>query len=221
MVPKSSNPNSDGSKTNYLVDYGIMSESSSRSSLSAQLLLSIQPNLESIEIHQPSKYVEFIWSKAEEDDRLTRDVRGKFFELVIASCLIKNEILPFFWQAQLEFVPLANFDLVVYTEERGPVVLSLKTSIRERYKQAEFEAQAMKDVHRRAKNFLVTMEKDEAVSLQAKIDSGVLSGIDGVVVANEKSFDELIKLLKSLSIVDTPVFSAIKNPQKIELRKEK
>lgn len=198
-----------------------MSESSSRSSLSAQLLLSIQPSLESIEIHQPSKYVEFIWNKAEKDDRLTRDVRGKFFELVIASCLIKNEILPFFWQAQLEFVPLANFDLVVYTEERGPVVLSLKTSIRERYKQAEFEAQAMKDVHRRAKNFLVTMEKDEAVSLQAKIDSGVLSGIDGVVVANEKSFDELIELLKSLSIVDTPVFSAIKNPQKIELRKEK
>ena len=92
-----------------------MSESSSRSSLSAQLLLSIQPSLESIEIHQPSKYVEFIWSKAEKDDRLTRDVRGKFFELVIASCLIKNEILPFFWQAQLEFVPLANFDLVVYT----------------------------------------------------------------------------------------------------------
>lgn len=197
-----------------------MSESSSRSSFSAQLLLSIQPSLESIEIHQPSKYVEFIWSKAEKDDRLTRDVRGKFFELVIASCLIKNEILPFFWQAQLEFVPLANFDLVVYTEERGPVVLSLKTSIRERYKQAEFEAQAMKDVHRRAKNFLVTMEKDEAVSLQSKIDSGVLSGIDGVVVANEKSFDELIELLKSLSIVDTPVFSAVKNPQKIELRKE-
>ena len=221
MVPKSSNPKSGGSKTNYLVDYGIMSESSSRSSLSAQLLLSIQPSLESIEIHQPSKYVEFIWSKAEKDERLTRDVRGKFFELVIASCLIKNEILPFFWQAQLEFVPLANFDLVVYTEERGPVVLSLKTSIRERYKQAEFEAQAMKDVHRRAKNFLVTMEKDEAVSLQAKIDSGVLSGIDGVVVANEKSFDELIELLKSLSIVDTPVFSAIKNPQKIEFRQEK
>ena len=198
-----------------------MSESSSRSSLSAQLLLSIQPSLKSIEIHQPSKYVEFIWSKAEKDDRLTRDVRGKFFELVIASCLIKNEILPFFWQAQLEFVPLANFDLVVYTEERGPVVLSLKTSIRERYKQAEFEAQAMKDVHRRAKNFLVTMEKDEAVSLQAKIDSGVLTGIDGVVVANEKSFDELIELLKSLSIVDVPVFSAIKNPQKIEFRQQK
>ena len=221
MVPKSSISKSDGSKTNYLVDYGIMSESSSRSSLSAQLLLSIQPSLESIEIDQPSKYVEFIWNKAEKDERLTRDVRGKFFELVIASCFMKNEILPFFWQAQLEFVPLANFDLVVYTEERGPVVLSLKTSIRERYKQAEFEAQAMKDVHRRAKNFLVTMEKDEAISLQTKIDSGVLSGIDGVVVANEKSFDELIELLKSLSIVDTPVFSAVKNPQKIEFREEK
>jgi hypothetical protein len=218
VIVKGSDPKLEESKGNYLVEYGLMSENSSKSSLSAQLLLSIQPDLDSIAIDQPSKYVEYIWNKAEKDDRLTRDVRGKFFELVIACCLIKNGILPFFWQAQLEFVPLANFDLVIYTEERGPIVLSLKTSIRERYKQAEFEAQAMKDVHRRAKNYLVTMEKDEAVSLQTKIDSGVLSGLDAVVVATEKSTDELIKLLKSLSIVDTPVFSAIKNPHKIELR---
>jgi len=220
-MPNSSKPKSKSAYSNYLVEYGIMSESSSKSSLSAQLLLSIQPNLESIDIEQPSKYIDFIWQKAEHDERLTRDVRGKFFELVIASCLIKNNILPFFWQAQLEFVPLANFDLVVYTEERGPIVLSLKTSIRERYKQAEFEAQAMKDVHRRAKNFLVTMEKDEAVTLQAKIDTGVLSGIDGVIVATEKSFDEQIQLLKSLTIVDTPIFSAVRNPQKIELKQKK
>ena len=218
MISKGSDPKLGDPKGNYLVQYGLMSESSSRTSLSAQLLLSIQPDIDSIAIDEPSKYVEYIWKKAEKDERLTRDVRGKFFELVIACCLIKNGILPFFWQAQLEFVPLANFDLVIYTEERGPIVLSLKTSIRERYKQAEFEAQAMKDVHRRAKNYLVTMEKDEADSLQAKIDSGVLSGIDAVVVATEKSSDELIKMLKTLSIVDTPVFSAVKNPHKIELR---
>jgi fructose-specific phosphotransferase system component IIB len=116
-----------------------------------------------------------------------------------------------------EFVPLANFDLVVYTQERGPIVLSLKTSIRERYKQAEFEAQAMKDVHRRAKNFLVTMEKEEALSLQSKIDTGVLAGIDEAIVANDKSFDRLIEFLKNLTIVDSPIFSAIKNPKKIDL----
>ena len=216
MGSNSSKISKNVSQGNYLVDYGIMSASSAQNSLSAQLLLSIQPTLSSIAIEQPSKYVDYIWKKAEADERLTRDVRGKFFELVIASCLIKNNILPFFWQAQLEFVPLANFDLVIYTEERGPIVLSLKTSIRERYKQAEFEAQAMKDVHRRAKNFLVTMEKDEAISLKAKIDSGVLSGIDEVIVANEKTFDGLFDFLDTLSIVDTPVFSAVKNPHKIE-----
>lgn len=202
---------------NYLVTYGVMSESNFENSLSAQLLLSIQPQLNSVLESTPSKYVDFIWKKAELDPRLTRDVRGKFFELLIATCLIRNKILPFFWQAQLEFVPLANFDLVVYTEERGPIVLSLKTSIRERYKQAEFEAQAMKDVHRRAKNFLVTMEKEEALSLQSKIDTGVLAGIDEAIVANENSFDRLIEFLKSLTIVDSPIFSAIKNPKKIDL----
>lgn len=203
---------------NYLVDYGVISESSASTSASANLLLAIQPNLDSIKITKPSKYIDFIWKEAEKDQRLTRDVRGKFFELLVASCLIKNQVLPFFWQAQLEFVPLANFDLVVYTEERGPIVLSLKTSIRERYKQAEFEAQAMKDVHRRALNYLVTIESDEAISLKSKIDSGVLTGIDDVVVANEDSFDQLIERLRSLTIVDTPVFSAVRNPQKIELR---
>ena len=202
---------------NYLVTYGVMSESNFENSLSAQLLLSIQPQLNSVLESTPSKYIDFIWKKAELDPRLTRDVRGKFFELLIATCLIRNKILPFFWQAQLEFVPLANFDLVVYTEERGPIVLSLKTSIRERYKQAEFEAQAMKDVHRRAKNFLVTMEKEEALSLQSKIDTGVLAGIDEAIVANENSFDRLIEFLKSLTIVDSPIFSAIKNPKKIDL----
>ena len=203
-------------KANYLVTYGVMSESNFENSLSAQLLLSIQPQLNSVLESTPSKYIDFIWKKAELDPRLTRDVMGKFFELLIATCLIRNKILPFFWQAQLEFVPLANFDLVVYTEERGPIVLSLKTSIRERYKQAEFEAQAMKDVHRRAKNFLVTMEKDEALSLQSKIDTGVLAGIDEAIVANENSFDRLIEFLKSLTIVDSPIFSAIKNPKKID-----
>jgi hypothetical protein len=218
MKPKKENPNNTSNFENYLVSYGIMSESSAVSSASASLLLAIQPNLNSIQISTPSKYVDFIWNQAEKDPRLTRDVRGKFFELLIASCLIKNKILPFFWQAQLEFVPLANFDLVIYTEERGPIVLSLKTSIRERYKQAEFEAQAMKDVHRRSKNFLVTIESDEAKSLTSKIESGVLNGIDEVVVANEKSFDNLIEFLRSLTIVDTPVFSAVKNPHKIDHR---
>lgn len=104
----------------------------------------------------------------------------------------------------------------MYTEERGPIVLSLKTSIRERYKQAEFEAQALKAVHRRAKNFLLTIEKEEALSLQAKIDAGVLAGIDEAIVANEKSFDRLIDFLKSLTIVDSPIFSAIRNPKKID-----
>ena len=203
---------------NYLVSHGILTKKSAQESKSAQVLLSIQPDLFELKYKQPSKYIDYLWHKALEDPRLERDVRGKFFELLIACCLIRHEVLPFFWQAQLEFVPLANFDLVIYTEEKGPVVLSLKTSIRERYKQAEFEAQAMKDVHRRAMNFLITMDKDESVALKNNIDAGILTGIDGVAVANESSFDEIIFFLKKLTIVDTPVFSAVKNPQKIEYK---
>jgi hypothetical protein len=218
MKAKQSKKDKESAMENYLVSHGILTKKSSQESKSAQVLLSIQPDLFELKQKQPSKYVDYLWHKAIEDPRLERDVRGKFFELLIACCLIRNEIVPFFWQAQLEFVPLANFDLVIYTVERGPIVLSLKTSIRERYKQAEFEAQAMKDVHRRAMNFLITMDKDESTALQNNIDSGILTGIDGVAVANESSFDEIINFLKTLTIVDTPVFSAVKNPQKIEYK---
>lgn len=221
MTSEDKKANKASKESNYLVEYGLLSKSSYENSLSAQLLLSIQPNLESFSQKVPSKYIDAIWNKAQADPRLTRDIRGKFFELLVATCLIKNKILPFFWQAQLEFVPLANFDLIVYTEERGPIVLSLKTSIRERYKQAEFEAQAMKGVHRRAKNFLVTMEKEEASSLQSKINNGVLAGIDGAIVANEKSFDELINFLKRLTIIGSPTFTVVKNSKKIDFEKSR
>ena len=43
---------------------------------------------------------------------------------------------------------------------------------RERYKQADLEAIALKYVHRKALSYLVTLEANEAKSVKAKIKSG-------------------------------------------------
>jgi hypothetical protein len=51
---------------------------------------------------------------------------------------------------------------------RRPICISAKTSLRERYKQADFEAIALKYVHRKALSFLVTLEENEAKSVKAK-----------------------------------------------------
>lgn len=54
-----------------------------------------------------------------------------FFELLIQYILYQNNLLPFYRQAKVIFVPNVNFDILLYTKEIGPLCLSIKTSLRE------------------------------------------------------------------------------------------
>lgn len=80
-----------------------------------------------------------------------------------------------------------------YTTERGPICISAKTSLRERYKQADLEAIALKYVHRRALCYLVTLDISEAKKVKEKIKSGDVIGLDKVVVATSDEFNDLIE----------------------------
>jgi len=218
-VGKSQKVTKSGSRTpkNYLVDYGVLG--TGHDSKAAAILLSVQPNLEEFPYTTPAKYLHALWGKAEKHKDFTTGIRGKTFELMVACVLIKEKIFPFYWQAAMEFVPLANFDLVICTKEIGPIALSLKTSIRERFKQAEFEAQALKSVHRRAKTYLITMNVDEANYVNSKIGEGIIYGIDRAVVANRPEFNEVISEIKKFTIIKAPNVSTVTSGNKIDRRK--
>lgn len=124
-------------------------------------------------------------------------LNGKIFELIIATLFLREGLFPIYLQAKVAFVPNADYDLVMYSNAENPYAFSLKTSLRERYKQADLEAIALKYVHRRAKCYLITMSKDEADSVKRKIQSGDVIGLDEVIVASEPEFDNLINTLKS------------------------
>ena len=106
-----------------------------------------------------------------------------------------------FLQAKVAFVPNVNFDVLLYSSENFPIGLSLKTSLRERYKQADLEAVALKYVHRRALNYLITLESVEADNLKIKARKGELLGINNVIVANSPDFDELIEKLSEMDFI--------------------
>ena len=124
-------------------------------------------------------------------------LNGKIFELIIATLFLREGLFPIYMQAKVAFVPNADYDLVMYSMAENPYAFSLKTSLRERYKQADLEAIALKYVHRRAKCYLITMSKSEAGNVKKKIQSGDVIGLDEVIVASEPEFDNLIKTLKS------------------------
>ena len=150
----------------------------------------------------PSEYVRYCWDKYESSGiEKNNSLNGTIFELIIATLFVKEGILPLHLQAQVAFVPNVNFDAVLYTQETGPIGLSLKTSLRERYKQADLEAVALKYVHRKAETYLLTMDREEAESVSRKIMTGAVLGLDKAVLASSDEFDIFVNTLKSKTFI--------------------
>jgi hypothetical protein len=106
-------------------------------------------------------------------------------------------------------VPNVDFDFILYSKEYGPIVLSAKTSLRERYKQADLEDMMLRQVHNRnAKTYLITLNDSEAKNINTKIENGQLLGIDSVITATKPDFDKLLEDLSSLTFY---------KPKKVEI----
>ena len=146
-----------------------------------------------IQYESPKDYVTQYWDALEKAGQ--PNLHGNIFEYIIYSLLFRENIRPFYTQAKVAFVPNVNFDALLYCKS-APVSLSLKTSLRERYKQADLEAIALKYVHRRSKCYLLTMDTKEANAQKGKILSGDIIGLDEIIDCNTDDIDRLIAGLK-------------------------
>jgi hypothetical protein len=191
---------------NYLTEWGIVSNPKSKS---AKQILKISPTLEHFSYDKPSNLVEQFWSKYQKTAGKT--VPGQVFELVISIVLIREGLIPFYRSAQVSFVPNVLFDFLLYTKNHGPLVLSAKTSLRERYKQADLEGQAIKAVYRRSKSHLITLDTKESEVVSRKIQMGNVLGLDSSIVATSKDFDKLIEDLKGLELMEAPTFPTLQS----------
>lgn len=173
----------------------------------------LYPDILQRHIPQPSDFISTLWEKYEPNNV---SLNGLVFEGLIATCLYRHAIKPVYVQSKLAFIPNVNFDFVVYTKEHGPIVLSAKTSLRERYKQADLEGMMLKQVHRRSKSFLITMNNDEAASVSKKIENGEVLGLDKVIHAASEKFDDLISELSGYKIIKPPPVAVITSTRLIE-----
>ena len=151
-----------------------------------------------------SDYVRHCWTLYEEACKSNpkhSSLSGNIFELIVASELYRQSLCPMYLQAEVAFVPNVKFDILLYSSNQFPIGLSLKTSLRERYKQTDLEAVALKYVHRRAKNYLITLDHDEAERTKNKAEKGDLLGINRIIIANNNDFDELIEELSDMTFI--------------------
>lgn len=181
-----------------LVDLHIAKKESEATCLFEKLI----PNKSfmTIEYKTPKEYIEKYWDALIKANKPTQ--RGNVFEFIIYTLLYREEIKPFYTQAKVAFVPNVNFDALLYNQS-APVSLSLKTSLRERYKQADLEAIALKYVHRKSKCYLLTMDSAEANVQKAKILSGDIIGLDEIIDCTSNDINKLIAELKKVSFYES------------------
>lgn len=150
-------------------------------------------------IAKPSVFLDKFWHLYPQGSPV---VNGRVFEILVSVLLYRQGLKPLYEQASIAFVPNVIFDLVIYTKEFGPVVLSMKTSLRERYKQVDLEGTVLRNVHRRARTYLITASQSEANAVNQKIESFDVQGIERVVYAFRKDMDDLVLLLKQMEITE-------------------
>lgn len=153
-----------------------------------------------LEYKSPQDYIDKYWQALEKTGHST--LHGNVFEYIIYTLLFREDIRPFYTQAKVAFVPNVNFDALLYCQS-APVSLSLKTSLRERYKQADLEAIALKYVHRRSKCYLLTMDSKEANVQKNKILSGDIIGLDEIIDCTSDDINKLIISLKATNFTQS------------------
>lgn len=158
-----------------------------------------------------SKFIDFYWKIYQRDYPSNNSVNGSIFEQLLVLSLIRENISPVYVQAKLAFVPNVILDIVLYNR-KSPVTISAKTTLRERWKQADLEAMATKYVHRDAKCFVVTLSEKE-VAMRRKEENSYM-GIDRFVLANTEEFDELIDELKLVNFRESESIEIIQTSHK-------
>lgn len=177
----------------------------------AALFTAMFPDIFLVKYKKPSEYVRICWEKYKELSQLEKNnnINGRIFEYILATLFVREGMYPFYMSAKVAFVPNVVYDLMFYTSERGPICVSAKTSLRERYKQADLEAIALKYVHRKSLTFLLTLEVNEAKGVKAKIKSGEVIGLDDIIVATDSEFDGFINQIKGFQLSEPPTVKVI------------
>lgn len=166
-----------------------------------------------VEYTHPSEYVTKYWKAYQNTGIDTKSLNGKIFELIISTLFIRENLLPMYLQAKVAFIPNVEYDLILYNKEQGPISISLKTSLRERKKQADLEAIALKYVHRKSQCFLVSLEAQEVTSAKNDLQNGYMLGLDNVILANANEFDVFIEDLKKKTYTESGSVEIIESNQ--------
>jgi hypothetical protein len=191
----------------YLVELGIAKQENGTTELFERLY----PSLDLFpDVSDAALWMKNCWDYFESNNA-NRDLRGSFFEYLLAVLFVKKNLTPFTMQANLALIPSANYDFLFFTSNpRMPIVVSAKTSLREKYKQAELEAQALRNVFQQAKSYLISLNTVEVAVRKRDLVSGNLNFLTNVIDARSDEFNDFIAFMGEQTFVETTHLQVMK-----------
>ena len=185
--------------TEFFISKGKVNASKSKA---LKLIEKVCPNLNTNPHVRSSMFINNIFEKIEKKFRPSNALRGSIFEYLMMCVFFRNDINPFFYQVNLSFVFNVTFDLVLFDTNKKPIIISLKTSGKDAYKQVELECFAAKQVHKNCRTIYITYEDDAVRFIERKKDLSEIHNIDEIYSTQDKDFDKLIKDLSSRDYID-------------------
>ena len=175
-----------------------------------EIIKLLLPNLHVEPKLRPSQFIQKYWSAFEQQFGTANvGINGIVFEELIAITLIRAKIFPFYLQAKVAFIPSVNYDLLVYSQDFGPIVLSAKTSLRERWKQADLEAVALRYIYRQSKSYIISLNEKEVVT--RKKDMKSVMALDGFILATTPEYDDLLIKLSTVLPQEAPTVKTVES----------
>ena len=185
--------------TKYFLSKG---KSSAYKSKALKLIENVWPDLDENKNLRPSMFLNNTFEEIEKKFKPSNALRGSIFEYLMMCVFFRNDICPFFYQVNLSFVHNVTFDLVLFDTSKKPIIISLKTSGKDAYKQVELECFAAKQVHKNCRTIYLTYEDDAIRFIERKKELAEIHNIDEIYSTQDKDFDKLIKDLSSRDYID-------------------
>lgn len=127
--------------------------------------------------------------------------RGKMLEYTVCESLARFGVGPLYFQGKFYGLLYDQYDIAAWTQDGYPIIISCKTSLRERWKQADLEGRLLKLRFTRSKSYLITLEPNEAANTREKIENGEAAGLDQVYLADQPEFDDFVESMRTAGLV--------------------
>ena len=149
----------------------------------------------------PHVTVSTIWDAYQKSGKTSNNKNGRMFEFAVCEVLAQFGIGPLYYQCRFYGLPNDTYDIATWTRDGHPIIVSCKTSLRERWKQADLEGRLLKFKFPRAESYLITLHPQEAEVIRQKIAKGEVEGLDQVYLADRPEFDAFVERMKNAGII--------------------